>query len=239
MSQKLAGQGLQNRRLQINERIKNAEDFSRKLDSNYKKSLRIAGERGLKIKEDLGNGRFLSLQQINEIGEPLYIINHSNAQAAATTKTNQLYSGGSLGISLSGKSDTMSGRLAIWDGGNALATHQEFGGRIKLQENTSTTDIHGTHVAGTMIASGVNANAKGMSFGADLKVWDYNNDNAEISDASIPKTGPPLLVSNHSYGYQSGWVYDSGKSRWQWWGEDKVSTFEDYKFGFYDSQRFL
>jgi hypothetical protein len=235
MSQKIAGQGLQNRRLQINERIKNAEDFSQKLDSNYKKSLRIAGERGLKLKEDLGNGRFLSLQQINEIGEPLYIINHSNAQAAATTKTNQLYSGGSLGISLSGKSDTMSGRLAIWDGGNALATHQEFGGRIKLQENLSTTDIHGTHVAGTMIASGVNSNAKGMSFGADLKLWDYNNDNAEISDASIPKTGPPLLVSNHSYGYQSGWVYDSGKSRWQWWGEDKVSTFEDYKFGFYDS----
>ena len=235
ISQKIAAQGTQNRLLQINERIKNAEDFSRKLDSNYKKSIRIAGERGLKIKSDLGNGRFLSLQEINEIGEPLYIINHSNAQAAATTKTNQLYSGGSLGISLSGKSDTMSGRLAIWDGGNALATHQEFGGRIKLQENLSTTDIHGTHVAGTMIASGVNSNAKGMSFGADLKLWDYNNDNAEISDASIPKTGPPLLVSNHSYGYQAGWVYDSTKNKWQWWGEDQVSTYEDYKFGFYNS----
>ena len=235
ISQKIAAQGTQNRLLQINERIKNAEDFSRKLDSNYKKSIRIAGERGLKIKSDLGNGRFLSLQEINEIGEPLYIINHSNTQAAATTKTNQLYSGGSLGISLSGKSDTMSGRLAIWDGGNALATHQEFGGRIKLQENLSTTDIHGTHVAGTMIASGVNSNAKGMSFGADLKLWDYNNDNAEISDASIPKTGPPLLVSNHSYGYQAGWVYDSTKNKWQWWGEDQVSTYEDYKFGFYNS----
>jgi hypothetical protein len=133
MSQKIAAQGTQNRLLQTNERIKNAEDFSRKLDSNYKKSLRIAGERGLKIKEDLGNGRFLSLQQINEIGEPLYIINHSNAQAAATTKTNQLYSGGSLGTSLSGKSDTMSCRLAIWDGGNSLSTHQEIGDRIKLQ----------------------------------------------------------------------------------------------------------
>ena len=71
ISQKIAAQGTQNRLLQINERIKNAEDFSRKLDSNYKKSLRIAAERGLKIKEELGNGRFLSLQQINEIGEPL------------------------------------------------------------------------------------------------------------------------------------------------------------------------
>jgi len=235
INQKIAAQGTQNRLLQTNDRIKNAEDFSRKLDSNYKKSLRIAGERGLKIKEDLGNGRTLSLQQINEIGEPLYIINHSNAQAAMTTKTNQLYTGGSIGVSLSGKSDTMSGRLALWDGGNALATHQEFGGRIKLQENLTGSDLHSTHVAGTLIASGINANAKGMSFGADLKVWDYNNDNAEISDASIPKTGPSLLISNHSYGYQAGWVYDSTKNKWQWWGEDKVSAFEDYKFGFYDS----
>jgi hypothetical protein len=186
------------------------------------------------MKEDLGNGRFLSFQEINDIGEPLYIINHSNALAAASTKTNQLYSGGSIGVSLSGKSDTMSGRLAVWDGGNALATHQEFGDRIKLQENLSTSDLHATHVAGTMIASGVNANAKGMAFGADLKVWDYINDNAEISEASVPKTGPPLLVSNHSYGYQSGWVYDSTKNKWQWWGEDKISTFEDYKFGFYN-----
>lgn len=235
ISQEITAQGTQNRLLQINERIKNAEDFSRKLDSNYKKSVRVAGERGLKIKEELGNGRFLSLQQINEIGEPLYLIHHSNARAAATTKTNQLYSGGSIGVSLSGKSDTMTGRLALWDGGNALATHQEFGGRVKLQENLSSTDIHSTHVAGTMIASGINANAKGMSFGADLKVWDYNNDISEMSDASIPKIGPPLLVSNHSYGYQAGWVYDSVKNKWQWWGEDKVSTFEDYKFGFYDS----
>ena len=234
ISQKIVAQGTQNRLLQINERIKNAEDFSQKLDSNYKKSLRIASQKGLKIKEDLGNGRFLSFQEINDIGEPLYIINHSNALAAASTKTNQLYSGGSIGVSLSGKSDTMSGRLAVWDGGNALATHQEFGGRIKLQENLSTSDLHATHVAGTMIASGVNANAKGMAFGADLKVWDYIFDNAEISEASVPKTGPPLLVSNHSYGYQSGWVYDSTKNKWQWWGEDKISTFEDYKFGFYN-----
>lgn len=234
-NEKIVAQVNQNRLLNTSDRIKNAENFSRKLDSNYKKSMRIAVEKGIKIKHDLGSGRFLTLQEINEIGEPLYLITHSNAQAAAATKTNQLYSGGSIGVSLSGKSDTMSGRLAVWDGGNALATHQEFGGRIKLQENLSATDIHATHVAGTLIAAGINANAKGMSFGADLKLWDYNNDNAEISDASVPKIGPPLLVSNHSYGYQAGWVYDSAKSKWQWWGEDKVSTFEDYKFGFYDN----
>lgn len=235
LNPKVNAQVYQNRVLKIEDRIKNAEDFSRKLDSNFKKSLKIAEKKGLKLKEDLGNGRYLYFQEINEIGEALYLINHSNALAAAATKTSQLYSGGSIGVSLNGKSDTMSGRLAIWDGGNALANHQEFGGRIKLQENLSTTDLHSTHVAGTMISAGVNANAKGMSFGADLKLWDYNNDNSEISDASIPKVGPPLLVSNHSYGYQAGWVYDSSKSKWQWWGEEKVSTFEDYKFGFYDN----
>ena len=44
-----------------------------------------------------------------------------------------------------------------------------------------------------------------------------------------------LLISNHSYGYQAGWVYDETKKKWQWWGNDAVSTEEDYKFGLYDA----
>ncbi|MEN9363846.1 MAG: Pyrolysin, partial [Bacteroidota bacterium] len=215
------------RKRQIQEK---AEEYSRQSDSLYQKSMRLARQRGLKIKDSLGRGQVIMLQQINEIGEALYIGNHSNTQAGAMTRTNQVYAGGTVGVSLSGKSDTMSGKLAIWDGGNALATHQEFGGRVKLQESSSSTDIHATHVAGTMVAAGMNSTAKGMAFGADLKVWDYNNDNAEIS-----LNAANLLISNHSYGYQSGWVYDSVKNKWQWWGNDAISANEDYKFGYYDS----
>lgn len=215
------------KRRQIQEK---AEEYSRQSDSLYQKSMRLARQKGLKIKDSVGRGQVIMLQQINEIGEALYIGNHSNTQAGAITRTNQVYTGGSVGVSLSGKSDTMAGKLAIWDGGNALATHQEFGGRIKLQESSSTTDSHGTHVAGTMVSAGVNSSARGMAFGADLKVWDYNNDNSEIS-----QNAGSLLISNHSYGYQAGWVYDSVKNKWQWWGNDAISANEDYKFGYYDS----
>lgn len=215
------------KRRQIQEK---AEEYSRQSDILYQKSMRLARQRGLKIKDSVGRGQVIMLQQINEIGEALYIGNHSNTQAGAITRTNQVYTGGSVGVSLSGKSDTMAGKLAIWDGGNALATHQEFGSRIKLQESSSTTDSHGTHVAGTMVSAGVNSSARGMAFGADLKVWDYNNDNSEIS-----QNAGSLLISNHSYGYQAGWVYDSVKNKWQWWGNDAISANEDYKFGYYDS----
>ena len=207
-----------------------AEEYSRQSDNLYQKSMRLARQRGLKIKDSVGRGQVIMLQQINEIGEALYIGNHSNTQSAVTTRTNQVYSGGTVGVSLSGKSDTMAGKLAIWDGGNALASHQEFGGRVKLQESSGSTDIHSTHVAGTMVAAGVNSSVKGMAFGADLKVWDYNNDNTEILLNSAN-----LLISNHSYGYQAGWVYDSVKNKWQWWGNDAISANEDYKFGYYDS----
>ena len=209
--------------------MQEADAFSQTSDILYKRSLATARKRGIKLVDSIG-GKQIVLQQINEIGEPLYLTTFSNTLAGQMTRTNQLYTGGSLGLNLTGNSDSLVGRLAMWDGGNALATHQEFSGRIALQENTSGTDIHGTHVAGTLIAAGVNSAARGMAFGANLKVWDYNNDNTEISAAS-----PNLLISNHSYGYQAGWVYDSTTNKWQWWGNDAINTFEDYKFGYYDS----
>ena len=210
----------------------NATAFSKMQDSIYTKNLTKAKEKGVRLVEDLGEGRKLTFQHFNEVGEAMYVTNYSNRFAGQMTRTDQLYKGGLLGLDLTGGSDTLSGRLAIWDGGIPLLTHQEFGGRITSQESSITSDSHGTHVAGTLISAGINTTARGMAFGANLKAWDYSNDNSEISDASIRYN---LLISNHSYGYQAGWVYDAVKLKWQWWGNDAVSTFEDYKFGFYDS----
>ena len=206
-----------------------ADDFSREQNKQYLQSQALAKQNGIKLQDQIGDKK-ITLQQINSLGEALYLGIESNRRSAQITQTDQLYSTGGLGLSLTGKSDTLAGKLALWDGGGAMSTHQEFGGRIKSQESVLTSDLHATHVAGTMIASGVIASARGMAFGADLKVWDYNNDNSEISAAS-----PNLLISNHSYGYQAGWVYDSTKNKWQWWGNDAISTLEDYKFGYYDS----
>ncbi len=197
---------------------------------SYTKALALATKNNWLVTGSHGKGKQFALTGLDDTGQPLYLSTYSNAQASATTKTNTLYAGGSLGLSLNGNSSFMSGKLGVWDGGQVLDTHVELTGRVTQQDSPSSTSEHSTHVAGTMIASGVSAIAKGMAFGANLKAWDYNSDNSEMSAAASG-----LLVSNHSYGYLAGWNYDDTKSAWRWMGNTSISTWEDYKFGFYDS----
>jgi len=122
-----------------------------------------------------------------------------NVEAAMTTSTDKVWPGGSLGYSLDGSTEN----LAIWDGGTVRATHQEFGARVTFGDSGSVAN-HATAVAGTMMASGVSANAKGMSFAAKIRSYDWNDDANEM--ASLAATG--LLVSNHSYGvWGQQWMY--------------------------------
>ena len=194
----------------------------------------LAKKLNIEIKRKLGDGRIIELKGLNEINEPIFTITESNLQAGQTTHTNALYLGGELGINISGSGTSIAGRLGVWDGGKVLTSHVEFGSRVQQIDNSTTTSSHSTHVAGTMVAQGINANARGMAPNAHLKAWDYNNDDAEMSAAS-----KELLVSNHSYGQVVGWVYNdsrSGDQKWEWYGNSQISNFEDYKFGFYDSQ---
>ena len=207
-----------------------SKEVTTQFNTNHQKALKIATQKGWKTEGDLGNGKVFILNGIDETGHPLYIATESNANASATTRTNQLYSGGSLGLSFNGSSDAVKNRLGIWDGGGVLLTHQEFGSRVTQQDNASTTDVHATHVAGTMVAAGVSAQARGMSFGANLKAWNFNGDVTEMTAAASG-----LAVSNHSYGFQAGWVFNGTTNRWAWYGNTNVSETEDYKFGFYDS----
>jgi hypothetical protein len=208
-----------------------SKEINLQYNTNYQKALKVAKQKGWKTEGDLGSGKIFRLSGIDETGQPLYIATESNANAAATTRTNQLYAGGSLGLSFNGSSDAVKNRLGIWDGGRVLATHQEFGTRVTQQDNPSTTaDVHATHVAGTLTAAGVSVQARGMSFGANLKAWDFNADVTEMTAAASN-----LAISNHSYGFQAGWVFNASTSRWAWYGNLNVSQTEDYKFGFYDS----
>ena len=211
-------------------RKERALHFGMKQDSIYRGAQTLAKKKGIPLQQNIGKGRTLTFQGFSEIGEALYLRPESNAQAAKMTKTNLLYPGGSLNIGITGKSDSVKGKLGMWDGGGVLTSHQEFGGRAVAQQSITGTNEHSTHVAGILVAGGVSPSAKGMAYEADLKVWDYSNDNSEMSTVSTS-----LLISNHSYGYQAGWVYDDTKKKWQWWGNDAVSTFEDYKFGLYDA----
>ncbi|MGB3464913.1 MAG: GEVED domain-containing protein, partial [Cyclobacteriaceae bacterium] len=57
---------------------------------------------------------------------------------------------------------------------------------------------------GTIVASGVQANAKGMAHHAKAKTHDWNNDLAEATT----EAANGMLISNHSYGYRASLVPD-------------------------------
>ncbi|MDR6193133.1 S8 family serine peptidase [Siphonobacter sp. SORGH_AS_0500] len=198
--------------------------------TSYTKALDLVNKRGWFVERLYANGRRIKLQGLDALGEPVYITTFSNVIAAATTRTNTLQKGGSLGLSLTGGSSVMNGRLGVWDGGAVRPDHVEFSGRVTQVDNVTSNNSHATHVAGTMIASGVNPLAKGMSTGASLRAWDFNNDISEITSAASG-----LLISNHSYGQLAGWQLDEDGTTWRWYGTDAVSETEDYKFGYYSS----
>ncbi len=89
---------------------------------------------------------------------------------------------------------------------------------------------HATHVAGTLIASGINIPAKGMAYRGQLQAYNWTNDLAEMAAAAAAN----LTLSNHSYGPMAGWTYNfRNDGRWVWGGDLSISETEDYLFGFY------
>lgn len=174
-------------------------------------------------------GNRIAFDRIAENGQLIYNKTF-NIGAGRTTSTNKVWPGGTAGTALTGSN--MSNRLGEWDGGAVLVTHQEFGGRVVQVDGATDLSDHATHVAGTMVAAGIDANAKGMAYQAALKAHDWNFDESEMVTAA----NAGMLLSNHSYGTICGWEFNQNNNRWEWWGDPSISTTEDYKFGYYDQQ---
>ncbi|MCS3702712.1 VWA domain-containing protein [Salinibacter ruber] len=189
-----------------------------------------AQQKGIPIRRETEDGRTIILKRI-ENGHPLFEID-LNREGAITSSVDDVHPGGSLGLSLTGAGEI----LGIWEAGDVpLASHQEFEdsegqSRINQQENASVDD-HATHVAGTMIAAGVDSDAQGMAFEAELNAWDSDEEKDEMATAA----GNGLGVSNHSYGYITGWRYNNSDNIWEWHGVPSIDKEEDYGFGFYGS----
>ncbi len=154
-------------------------------------------------------GVLFELQFIAEDGSPIYFQTF-NVNAAISTRANFLNSGGGLGLNLNGDDLT----AHVWDGGLARSTHQEYDGaggnnRFSIGDGTTALHYHSAHVTGTIMASGVQASAKGMAWQANAVGYDWNNDVAEATTAA----GNGMLISNHSYGYQASLLPDS------WFGQ--------------------
>ena len=148
-------------------------------------------------------------------GSPIYF-SINNYNAAISTRANQLHSGGGLGLNLNGQGMT----VGVWDGGATRTTHAEFGGRAVVGDGLTELNgnsFHATHVSGTVMAAGLDFEAKGMAFQANIKTFDWTQDEAEV----LAEIQNGLLLSNHSYGVRlssvPGWypgAYSEDARQW-------------------------
>ena len=198
--------------------------------SNHQRALALAKIYHWPLIKKTKNGGIVLLEGVNSLGFPIYLTTFDNIIAAATTQTNTVNPGGSLGLTLSGSSTFLNNKLAIFDGGEVYASHQEFAGKTITLEDNATYIDHATHVAGTMIAKGVYPPAKGMAFNAaTLHSYYFDNDVTKMSAAASG-----LLLSNHSYGDEAGWNLDDSQNQWDWYGLPGDTV--DYNFGFYGAR---
>lgn len=166
----------------------------------------------------------IELQRIVN-GVPLYY-GTSNRNSADTVSTDECLPGGGSGLALTGSGV----RVGLWDAGRLPLTHLEFQGRAVQLDAPLVLSEHTTHVGGTIAAAGLVPGARGMAPSAILAGYDWNEDLDEMGfEAQFG-----LRVSNHSYGFLTGWFFDPVNADWYWYGDATVSPSEDYFFGFYD-----
>ncbi len=223
---------------QINTQAVALMDASKKLDfearTNYADAVIKAKKNGWAINYLNKNKSRVSLMGVDMYGQPIYFTSFADPVHAITVNTNKLWTGGTTGFNLNGSSDSLTYKLGMWDEGAIRTSHFDIANRVTQKDNVTKIIDHSTHVAGIMIAKGVNPAAKGMIHGSKgIYAYDWNSDVSEMSSAAAGN----LLVSNHSYGTVCGWDYNDDSSRWEFNG--KYNEKEDYRFGLYDNQAVL
>ena len=180
------------------------------------------------------NGTVYLIDHLDEGGAAAIKLTH-NLESAQTVGAQKLWPGGGLGFNLTGTNVLM----AQWDGGDLLTNHLEFatnGNRAFLLDGPSGQGIidHATHVAGTMMAWGVDPNAKGFSNRGRVTESYFGKDLGEMPAVAATNA---VRESNHSYGYVGGWglILVGGNYYWLWNGDIVVSTNQDWNFGFYNT----
>lgn len=160
--------------------------------------------------------------------EPVYLttqnVNAGISTAADQVRTEHSTDGGGITI-------------GMWDGGSGRASHQEFGSRMVVMDGAASIN-HATHIGGTLAAAGVDARALGMAPAATVHSYDWNQDLSEMTAraATGPGESGSLYLSNHSYGYVSGWNFvNNGTRVWEWYGNGTTSSAVEEDFGRYSS----
>ena len=209
------------------------------------KSARLASENSLKKKEaDVelrvqaylkkhptlkrmfeSNGSVYYLKDVDVNGNPVYINTKSNVESGLMIKANQLYTGGTLGVNITGQNMV----AGIWDGGQVRATHELLLGKVTMQANQPLNSVggnnHMTHVTGTMVGKELanQSSVRGIAYGATALNYDWNSDLSEMRAFA----GLAYIISNHSYGLgnsegQALWTFGAYDYEAQAWDKTAV-----------------
>ncbi len=148
----------------------------------------------------------------SEKGEPIYC-SLENESAGQSSNIDDIRTGGQTNLDLDGSGI----EIGLWDLGAIRDTHQEFDVATIENVDVTTPNNHATHVGGILVASGVIAEAQGMTPESSLHVYDANGWNAGL--AAWSASGG--ILSNHSYilgnpreNYELYGVYDDISSSW-------------------------
>ena len=142
---------------------------------------------------------------------PVYYMTE-NVNAAISTATDKVRNTAPYYLDGSGLT------VGVWDVNGILATHQEFGSRVRIMDRAFPPRNHATHVAGTIGAAGINPYALGMAPVVKIDYYDFPSDAQEMAQrgASFAGEQDRIFVSNHSYGPASGWEYTDIAGAWGW-----------------------
>lgn len=153
------------------------------------------------------NGDYHELVDVYPDGTPIYYQSF-NEKARDLAKIGAIQKGGEFNLDLTGK-DVI---IGIFDATPIFKRHDEFADNItnihimseEVPDNASLANRrkyqiaqeHATHVSGTIMAKGIDKEAKGIAPG--VTVYSYNWQDDEMNMRWIGSTGG--LTSNHSYG---------------------------------------
>ncbi len=211
-------------------KIKERQQFFKKKETIEKqKAIAFAQKFNLPIRKINPDGSISELIKLDPTGFPIYY-KTDNANAAKSTRTNHLYTGGSLGLDLNGQ-----GMIArVWDGGTVRKSHNLFSNRVTVVDDpTSTTYVvHSTHVTGTIMASNAVTATKGMAYQATARTFEWTNDLSEVLD----EVQQGMLISNHSYGV---YITNNGTTLPAWYIGSYSSESRDWDEAAYLSPYYL
>jgi hypothetical protein len=139
-------------------------------------------------------------------GTPIYA-QTANLGAAKTSHADKIWSGGAMGLSVTGINIPAFGQ---WDAGPPLSVHREMKGRV-TEKSTGAHSNHATHIAGTMVAAGIDSAARGMAYEGRLSSYSWHNILTEMA-AEAEYHG--MLLSQHSYVVGEAFYYDNLSAQW-------------------------